>query len=177
MIRNFDIRKVLAEIDLSEKITENNGEKFKGASNHRRGSRVYRRWNVKNVAMMKKCPYTLTIDFIPKNYNLQNLKNSCNISLTTAGFSAKGACPASSTISRCALLILSLNTFECSIGIKLSFLPHIINVGTSRVLSNLSSPICVVVLLRKADSKACFAPGLLILFMKISTNIGKTLQG
>lgn len=60
-----------------------------------------------------------------------NLKNSCNISLTIAGFSANGACPASSTISSEVLLIVSSNNFECSIGIKLSLLPHMTRVGTS----------------------------------------------
>lgn len=60
-----------------------------------------------------------------------NLKNSCKISLTIAGFSANGACPASSTISSEVLLIVSSNNFECSTGIILSLLPHMIRVGTS----------------------------------------------
>lgn len=112
------------------------------------------------------------VSFCPVHFS----RNSCNISLKMAGFSANGAWPASSTISSTEFSIVCPNNFECSTGIKLSFLPHMIRERISLISFNRCRPICVVVLFRNADSKACFAPGLLILFMKTSTNIGNTLQ-
>ena len=81
------------------------------------------------------------------------IKIECNISDMRAGFSAKGACPASSILSTLCFLRTCLNRSVCSIGIKLSFLPHMTNVGISSIDFTLDKSICVVVYFHKLIQK------------------------